>query len=67
MKMFNHEDNLRLAEIKALIRDGRSHLITDADKQWVIDTLARANSPVPAVVKVNATKQGFNTSKLKTR
>ena len=65
--MFNHEDNLRLAEIKALIRDGRSDLITDADKQWVIDTLAKANSPVPVAVKVNATKQGFNASKLKTR
>ena len=65
--MFNHEDNLRLAEIKALIRDGRSDLVTAADKQWVIDTLARANSPVPAIVKANATQQGFNTSKLKTR
>ena len=65
--MFNHEDNLRLAEIKTLMRDGRSHLITAADKQWVIDTLARSNSPVPAIVKVNATKQGFNTSNLKTR
>lgn len=65
--MFNHEDNLRLAEIKALIRDGRSDQITAADKQWVIDALSKANSPVPAVVKTNATKQGFNTSKLKTR
>lgn len=65
--MFNHEDNLRLAEIKALMRDGRSDLITASDKQWVIDTLARANSPVPAIVKANATKQGFNTSKLRTR
>ena len=65
--MFTFEDEMRLKEIKTLIRDGRSHLITAADKQWVIDTLSRANSPVPAVVKVNATKQGFNTSNLKTR
>jgi len=65
--MFTKADDIKLAEIKALIRDGRDDLITAADKQWVIDTLARANSPVPAIVKANATKQGFNTSKLKTR
>lgn len=65
--MFTKADDIKLAEIKALIRDGRDDLITAADKQWVIDTLARANSPVPAIVKANATKQGFNTSKLRTR
>ena len=65
--MFTKADDIKLAEIKALIRDGRDDLITAADKQWVIDTLACANSPVPAIVKANATKQGFNTSKLKTR
>lgn len=65
--MFTFEDEMRLKEIKTLMRDGRSHLITAADKQWVIDTLSKANSPVPSIVKTNATKQGFNTSNLKTR
>lgn len=65
--MFSFEDNMRLKEIQSLIRDGRSDLITAADKQWVIDKLSNANSPVPTIVKTNATKQGFNTSNLKTR
>ncbi len=58
---------MRLKEIKSLLRDGRGDLITDADKQWVIDKLSNAGSPVPTLVKTNATKRGFNTSNLKTR
>lgn len=54
----------RFNEIKALVRDGRPDLVSSADKQFVLDMLAKLNAKVNHDIVANAQAAGYNTDKL---
>ena len=63
--MFTESEMQKINEIKALIKDGRKDLITPAEMQWVLSTLAREGGSMPARAIANAKKKGFNTAGIK--
>ena len=58
--MITPEEQAKMNEIKALLRDGRRDLISREDQQWVLTVLSREGGSMPAAARDEAVKKGFN-------
>jgi hypothetical protein len=56
--MITREEHLKLDDIKS--RTLRKRHVTSAEKQWVLDLVAREQEPIRADVKQRAANSGFN-------
>jgi hypothetical protein len=58
------QNKLRL--IKQMALRGLAHEVSREDKQWVLDISAREQKTIPFQAMVAATREGFDTSRVKT-
>lgn len=53
-------DKERLHNIKQLVKDGRSDLVSQDQRQWVLDQYRNNNIPVPQSVYTVAQQLGYD-------
>jgi hypothetical protein len=58
--MITEAEGKKIRFIKAAVKEGRAHLVSNEDKQWILDMLKREVCPIRKAVKTAAKNSGFN-------